>query len=175
MIVTVLEASSSSSSVSSATSGAVKRVSETLPWIRTCLSGASTTLSTPVTVTSPVLSVALAAKLSVVPASSKSAATPSALTVTSSGISEGPVSVAVTVLTPPFSEMESGVSTSVTAGAVSPSVRVMVRSTPKPMPSRSAEIVTVSPPSNTSSARPVTVVVTELAPAARLSVVEPMV
>ena len=51
----------------------------------------------------------------------------------------------------------------------------MVRSVPKPMPSRSVEIVTVSPPSNTSSGSPVTVVLTEFMPAASVRAVEPMV
>ena len=108
------------------------------PWVLlavadtvTVLSGASTLLSTPVMVTTPVLAVASAAIVSVVLVlSAKSPATAGdtavADTVTVVAWLDAPLSVAVTVLTPPFSVTEAGLSTSVTLGVASSSVSVRV-------------------------------------------------
>ena len=89
----------------------------------TVLSGASTVLSTAVIVTVSVLDVEPAAISSVVPLCVTSAATAGesgvAVTVTVTASLDTALNVAVTVLTPPFSAIEAGVSTSVTAGAVS--------------------------------------------------------
>ncbi len=101
-----------------------------MPWLLTTtadtvtvLSGASTLLSAAVIVTDPVLSVAFAAKLRVVfelsVKSSAAALAPGAAdTVTVNGALDAELTVAVTVLLPPFSEIESGVRISVTVGGV---------------------------------------------------------
>ena len=98
----------------------------------TVLSGVSTLLFTAVTVTVPVPVVEPAPIVSVDPLSVKSPETAGdtgvAETVTVTASLDGPLSVAVTVLTPPFSLIEDGLSTSATVGAPSSSVIVSVRS-----------------------------------------------
>ena len=88
------------------------------------MSAASTSLFAAVMVTAPLLVVAFAAKLrTVLSLSVKSAATAgdsaSADTETSNASGTPCVTVAVTVLTPPSSEIEAGFSTSDTLGAES--------------------------------------------------------
>ena len=97
----------------------------------TSLSGASTLLSAAVIVTLPVLDVASAVIVSFLfvlneksPATAGDTAT--ADTVTSTASLDARLSVAVTVLTPPFSPISAGVSTSVTVGTPSSSVFVNV-------------------------------------------------
>ena len=123
-------ADSSSVIVSVTAAGASAPESETVPETVTVLSGASTGLSIAVIVTVPLLRVAFAAKLKVVPSSSKSPATAgdtaSANTVTVNACHEAGDAVAVTVPTPPFSLIEPGESDSVTTGADSSSVIVSV-------------------------------------------------
>ena len=96
----------------------------------TVLSGVSTLLFTAVTVTVPVPVVEPAPIVSVDPLSVKSPETAGdtgvAETVTVTASLDGPLSVAVTVLTPPFSLIEDGLSTSATVGAPSSSVIVSV-------------------------------------------------
>ena len=98
----------------------------------TDLSGASVTLSTAVTVTVPVLVVEPAAIVSAFALdSAKSAATApapaAAPTVTVTASLDGLVSVAVTVETPPLSEIDDGDNASLTVGAPSSSAMVSVR------------------------------------------------
>ena len=98
------------------TSSSPETVAETV----TSLSGASTLLSTAENVTVPVLVVDPAAIVSVDPVSVKSPATAgdtgAADTVTVSARLDSSLSVAVTVLEPPFSEMDDELSTSDTLG-----------------------------------------------------------
>ena len=116
-------AASSSSRVSVRVAGAVTLVADTVPETVTVLSAASTSLSTPVIVTVPVLVVAFSAKLRTGFAlRRKSAATAgdtaAAATVTVKAAAEAGDTVAVTVLTPPFSPIELSDSTRVTVGVV---------------------------------------------------------
>ena len=131
-------ASSSSMIVSVASAGAATPSSDTTPDTRSVLSAVSTPLFTAVIVTSPVLSVAPAAKLSVPPDSAKSPATAgasgAAATVTVNGSVDAADSVAVTLPTPPSSPIESGLSTSVTSGTASSSSIVTVRPMPNASP-----------------------------------------
>ena len=97
----------------------------------TVLFGASTELFTAVIVTVPVLEVLPAAIVSslfvdIVKSPATAGLTALAETVTVTAALDAPDSVAVTVLDPPFSEIEDGVSTSVTVGAPSSSVMVSV-------------------------------------------------
>ena len=106
----------------------------------TSLSGASSSLSLPVTVTIPVLSVCLGAMVSTrAVLSSKSPATAgvtaAADTVTRISSLVPWLNRAVTVLTPRFSETSSGESTSVTVGAPSSSVIVKSSRQAPPGPS----------------------------------------
>ena len=131
---TVTPAASSSSRVSVRFAGAVTLVADTVPETVTVLSAASTSLSTPVIVTEPVLVVAFSAKLRTWFAlRRKSAATAgdtaAAATVTVKAAAEAGDTVAVTVLTPPFSPIESADSTRVTVGVVV-SLSVTVTATP---------------------------------------------
>ena len=102
----------------------------TVPETVTVLSGASTLLFTAVSVTAPVLVVWPAAIVSVVPLCVKSVETAGesadADTVTTTGALDAPLSVAVTTLSPPFSEIEDGLSTRLIVGAPSSSVIVSV-------------------------------------------------
>ena len=96
----------------------------------TALSGASTPLFTAVSVTTPVLVVWPAAIVSIVPLCVKSVETAGesadADTVTTTASLDWALSVAVTVLSPPFSPIEDGLSTKLTVGAPSSSVIVSV-------------------------------------------------
>ena len=94
------------------------------------MSGASTLLFTAVMVTVPVLVVAPAAIVSVVfvdrlKSLLVAGLTALADTVTVTAALEAPDSAAVTVLSPPFSEIEAGLSASVTVGVASSSVMVI--------------------------------------------------
>ena len=166
-------ASSSSAMVSVASAGASMPAGDTLPDTRTVLSAPSTSLSTAAIVTSPVLSVALAAKLRVAPDSVKSAsvagASAVAATVTVNASADATVAVAVTVAVPPSSPIESGVNTSVTRGAASLSVMVRACCSPNAAPSAWPEISSVSSPSKTRSSSPVTVAVTLASPRGNVS------
>ena len=126
--------SSSSVNVSVTEDGSFARLrlSDAVPETVTDLCGASVVLFTPVTVTSPELAVAFAAKVSVVAELSvKSPATAGdtavAATVTVTATADCRSSTAVTVAIPPFSETDDGDSDSVTCG-VSSSVIVRVPS-----------------------------------------------
>ena len=146
----------------------------------TDLSGASTALSTALILTVRVLVVSPAAivKVSFV-LSVKSSATAGETSVadtTSVTFSlDTPLSVAVTVVESPFSEIESGLSTSDTVGVASSSVIVRVRSdgcgTPRP-PEAVADTVTDLSGASTalSTALILTVLVLVVAPAAIVSV-----
>ena len=141
---------SSSVSVSSPPAGADTPLPpETAPRTITCLSGASTSLSFAVTVTAPVLVVSPAAIVRVFALDRlKSAATtpgPAAVpTVTVTASLDAPDSVAVTVETPPFSEIDDEDSASVTVGSVSSSVSVSGAPVTLPVPwSLAAAAVTV--------------------------------
>ena len=96
----------------------------------TCLSGASTSLSTAVMVTVPVLVVEPAAMVSVVPACVKSpataGATAAAATVTVTSSLEAALRVAVTVVEPPFSVTDDELNARDTVGVSSSSVIVTV-------------------------------------------------
>ena len=98
----------------------------------TCLSGASTSLSTAVMVTVPVLVVEPAAMVSVVPACVKSpdtaGATAVAATVTVRSSLEAALRVAVTVVEPPFSVTDDELNARETVGVSSSSVIVTVAS-----------------------------------------------
>ena len=124
---------SSSVIIKVTSTGSLASDNDTVPETRTILSGESTALSTAVIVTPPVLFVALAAKLSVVPVSMKSPATAGETadvdTFTVKASDEAGETVAVTVLTPPFSLIICGVSISVTTGGDSSSVIIKVTST----------------------------------------------
>ena len=128
--------SSSSVMVSETSAGPVTPVGlVAAPDTRTVLSAASTALSTPVMVTRPVLAVLPAAIVSVlsldrVKSSAAAGATGAADTVIVVSESDASFSVAVTLETPPFSEMEVGDRRNVTAGTVDvPSSSVMVSET----------------------------------------------
>ena len=127
-------AASSSSRVSVRFAGAVTLVADTVPETVTVLSAASTSLSTPVIVTEPVLVVAFSAKLRTrLALRRKSAATAgdtaAAATVTVKAAAEAGDTVAVTVLTPPSSPIEPADSARVTVGVVV-SLSVTVTATP---------------------------------------------
>ena len=98
----------------------------TVPPICTLFSGASRSLSSASIFTSPVLTVSPAAIVSLVPVSVKSAATAGetgvAVTVTATASLDGPLSVAVTVVSPSSSEIDAGARASVTVGVSSSSV-----------------------------------------------------
>ena len=125
LAVTLSVSSSSSVIVRVTSAGAFAGpLSGTLPDTVTVLSAASRVLSRAVMVTVPVLSVALAAKLRVlfvlsVKSLDVAGCTAAAATVTANGVLEALVTDAVTVLTPPLSPIDSGVSFSVTRGEVS--------------------------------------------------------
>ena len=113
---------------------AVARPFDAIPDTVTCLSGASTSLSLAVTVTKPALAVAPAAMVRVaavlkVKSPAAAGATGEAATVTVVGADDGRVSTAVTVETPPASEIDDGFSTRVTPGASSSSVVLTSTST----------------------------------------------
>ena len=95
-----------------------------------CLSGASTSLSTAVIVTVPVLVVEPAAMVSVVPACVRSpdtaGETAAAETVKVTSWLETAPSVAVTVVDPPFSGIDEELSARETVGVSSSSVMVRV-------------------------------------------------
>ena len=139
---TTVGAASSSATVSVTAGGGfvVPRLSDAVPETVTPLSGASVALSVAVTVTSPVLAVAFAAKVSVVAALSvKSPAvaggTAAAATVTVTATDDCRSSTAVTVDTPPFSVIGDGVSTSDACGASSSViVRVTAAGAATPLP-----------------------------------------
>ena len=130
------------------------------------MSGASTALFTAVSVTVPVPVVAPAAIVSVVPFCLKSPATAGGTgvedTVTVTDSLDAALSVAVTVLTPPFSVTEDGVSTRLTVGDPSSSVIVSVcgdgADTPWP-PDAAPETVTVLSGASTALFTAVTVTV----------------
>ena len=165
-------------SVTSGGSFVSPRLSEAVPETVTPLSGASAALSVAVTVTSPVLTVAFAAKVSVVAALSVKSpadafAPAAAATVTVTAADDCRSSTAVTVATPPFSEIGDGDGTSVTCG-VSSSVMVRVSSdglaTPLPpdaVPETVTDMLPVVPASST--AVTVTVPVLTVEPAAMVS------
>ena len=173
----------SSSAIASVTDGGVlvrPRLSEAVPETVTALSGASVASFTAVTVTRPVLVVALAANVSAVPVLKvKSPATAGdtavAATVTVTATADCRSSVAVTVATPPFSPIELDDRTSAVCGASS-SVMVSVAAggfaTPLP-PDDVPETVTDLLPEATTLplARIVTAPVLVVAPAAMVSVV----
>ena len=115
----------------------------------TVLVAAETELSTAVIVTVPVLVVEPAAIVSVVfvdklKSPDTAGLTAVAETVTVTAALDVPDSVAVTVLEPPFSEIEDGLSTSVTVGVPSSSVMVSVwfAGSETPPPLAVAETVT---------------------------------
>ena len=122
-----------------------------VPETVTDLSGESTSLPLAVTVTVPVLVTSPAAMIKVVALDrSKSAATApvpaDAETVTVTAALDAPDSVAVTVDTPPVSEIEVGDSTSATVGSVSPwSVRVSVAPVTAPVPWPLASVAVTVP------------------------------
>ena len=95
-------------------------------------SGASSASSTAVTVTVPVLAVEPAAMASVFAVDNVTS--PDAATVSVTAALDAPESVAVTVDTPPFSEMDEGDRTRVAVGAPSSSVRVRRAPVTAPMP-----------------------------------------
>ena len=138
----------------------------TEPETVTVLSGASTALFTAVTVTVPVLVVWPAAIVSVAPASVKSPETAGdtadADTVTTTDALDAPLSAAVTVLIPPFSPIDDGLSTRLNVGAPSSSVIVSVwddgAETPWP-PVTEPETVTVLSDASTALFTAVTVTV----------------
>ena len=100
---------------------------DTEPLTVTCIFGASTSLFSAAIVTVPVLVVEPAAIVSVVPLWVKPAGVVGDVdTVTVTASLDSPVKRAVTVLRPPFSEISSGVSSSVTVGVASSSVIVSV-------------------------------------------------
>ena len=163
--------SSSSSIVSVCAAGsATPRPPAATPAISTVLSGASTSLLSAAIVTVPVLFVSPASILSVVPVRSKSAATAGelgvAVTVTVTASLDGAVSIAVTVLRPPFSPMDAGSSFSISVGVPSSSVIVSVcapgAATPLP-PVADAVTPTVLSGASTSLSRAVMVTVLVLA------------
>ena len=133
-----------------------------------------------VTVTVPALVVAPAAMVNVVPVlrSKSDAAAPvpaAAATVTVTASLDGPDNVALTVETPPSSEIEAGPRTSAAVGRVSSSVRVRVAAlaVPAPWPFVSvADTVTVLSGASTALSLAVTVTSPALvvAPAATVSV-----
>ena len=145
----------------------------------TCLSGASTSLSTAVMVTVPVLVVAPAAMVSVVPACVKSPETAGDTgaeeTVRVTAWLDTAPRVAVTVVVPAFSLMEEALSPSETIGVSSSSAMVRVWSagaaTPLP-PAAVAETVTCLSGASTALSAPVivTVPVLVVAPAAMVRV-----
>ena len=182
--------SDSSSDSAAASSSARVRVTDdgastllppvTVPETVTDLSGECTLLPFAVTVTAPALVVFPAAIVRVLAAErSKSAATApvpaAAPTVTVTASLEAPDSVAVTVATPPVSEIDEDDSASVTVGSVSSSASVRVTfdgaATPLP-PSTAPETVTDLSGESTSLPLAVTVTAPELAvlPAAIVSV-----
>ena len=178
--ISVTTGGDSSSVIIKVTStGASAPDNDTVPDTRTILSGESTALSTAVIVTPPVLFVALAAKLSVVPVSMKSPATAGetadADTVTVKASDEAGETVAVTVLTPPFSLIICGVSISVTTGGDSSSVIIKVTSTGASAPDNDTVPDTLTILSGESTALSTAVIVTPpvlfVALAAKLSVV----
>ena len=127
--VTAGLASSSSSASLTSDGAATPLPPEAAPETVTCLSGESTAFPFAVTVTAPALVVEPAAMVSVVALdSTKSAATApapaAAPTVTVTASLDAPDSVAVTVETPPLSEIDAGDRTSATVGSVSSSVSV---------------------------------------------------
>ena len=120
---------SSSSMVRTASSESMAPwVFTAMPETATCLSGASVSLFRAMIVTVPVLAVCPSAMVSVAPVSVKSPATAGSTaateTVTVVGLLDRRSRVAVTVVEPPFSPIESGVNTIVTTGAGSSSVIV---------------------------------------------------
>ena len=140
----------------------------------TVLSAADTALSTAVTVTRPALVVAPGAIVSVVPACVKSPATAptpgDAATVTVTASLDGCESVAVTVLTPPFSVTDDGVSTSAAFGSASSSG--MARVTAGTPPTVAETVTDLSGASTVlSTAVTVTVPALVVAPGAIVSVV----
>ena len=124
----------------------------------------SAVLSTAPIVTEPVLAAAPAAKLSVVPDCPKSPAsagdTGADATATVNAVADAGDTVAVTVLAPPSSAIDGGVSTSVTTGVPSSSAMVTVCPAPNATPSSRAPITMVSASSSTLSFTAVTVAVT---------------
>ena len=137
------------------TARAFAAVAETV----TFLSPSATVLLVAAIVTVPVLAVAPAAMVSVEPLFVKSFGSvlvpAAAETVTVVSSLDGWSRVAVTVLVPPFSEIEAGVSTSVTVGVASLSAIVTVGATAGPTVRPGAVVVpvtpTVSPASSVSS------------------------
>ena len=178
----VTPAVSSSVSVSVAFDGSATLLPPAaVPETVTDLSATSTSLSFAVTVTAPALVVEPAAMVSVFAVlRSKSAATApvpaAAPTVTVTASLDTPDSVAVTVETPPSSEIDDGDRTSVSVGNASSSVIVSVASdgaaTPLP-PAAVAETVTDLSGASValSTAVTVTAPVLVVAPAAMVSVV----
>ena len=117
--------SSSSSIVRVTGEGGVGRApADKSPETAIVLPGSYTSLSSAVIVTVPVLSVAFAAKVRTVfvltlKSLATAGSTAAADTVTVNGSADPSATVAVTAVDPPFSSIESGVSTSVTGGAAS--------------------------------------------------------
>ena len=145
----------------------------------TVLSAASTALSAAVIVTVPVLAVAPAAMVSVllvesVKSPDNAGETAAADTVTVTCALDAADSVAVTVLAPPFSEIEDGLSARLTVGTPSSSVIVSVSSpgfdTPPPLAAPDTVTVLSAASTALSAAVIVTVPVLAVAPAAMVSV-----
>ena len=159
-------APSSSRILRVASAGARTPSRDTEPETVTVLSGASSSLSTAVIVTSPLLCVASASNLSVVPESVKSPATAGATaaaeTVTVNASGDAGDTVAVRVLAPPSSATEPGLSTSVTDGGVAPSSSRILRvaSAGARTSSRDTEPETVTILSGASSSLSTAVIVT---------------
>ena len=160
---------SSSASVSVAFAGAaIPLPPVAVPEMVTRLSGESTALSAAVIVTVPVLAVAFAAMVSVVsplrlksPSTAPDAATAAAATVTVTASLDVPLSAALTVATPPFSETDDDDSTSETVGAPSSSRSVRVASGGSAAPGvPDAEPFTVTRLSGESVSLPTAVTVT---------------
>ena len=109
----------------SVASSAVRSPPFTVPETVTSGFGPSSSLSTAVIVTSPVLSVAFSAKLSVVFELSSTPSAGETDTSTVNAVAWACGIVAVTVLVPPFSSIEAGVNTSLTRGLVTLSKTIM--------------------------------------------------
>ena len=146
----------------------------------TCFSGASTSLSTAVIVTVPVLAVSPAAMVSVVlslsvKSSATAGSTGAAETVSVTASLDTALSVAVTVVEPSFSPIDEVPSANDTVGVASSSSIVIVAGEPTVLPPWLAVTITVSAASATASFTPVTVVVTSVSPAVRVSDFETIV
>ena len=179
MMGTLSTGSSSSLMISFWTAGPVTLALFAVPDTVTVLSAVSTELFTAVIVTVPVLLVepaAIVRSLFVDTVKSLFVAGLSALTetVTVTAALDAEDSVAVTVLDPPFSEIEDGLNTSVTVGVPSSSVMVSVWSegfdTPPPLAEPDTVTVLFAASTVLSTAVTVTVPLLAVLPAAIVSV-----